>query len=152
MSRIAVLQCLTPVGMSVFNMVNTKAATGIGGVISRISDTDRVPIDDSALERLRRLGGEPLLAKMIELFSSHVQLVLTEAFASLKAGEVESVERAVHSIKSSAGHLGAWELRELAEKAEQTAHDRNVSELGGLLSDIEEAFHRARTRLQEERT
>lgn len=103
------------------------------------------------MDRLRRLGGKELTVKMIGLFSAHVQAVLGQAHASFNSNDIEGVERAAHSIKSSAGNVGATILRELAEEAEQAAHDGNAAVLQGLLTDLEEAFDHAKAKLEEER-
>ena len=109
-------------------------------------------VDTKALERLRQLGGNELVLKMIDLFSSHAQSIVTQALAAFNAGDLEGVERAAHSIKSSAGNVGAVEVRQLAERIEEAAHMGDTSILQGLVTGLEHAFRRATARLDEERS
>ncbi len=88
---------------------------------------------------------------MIDLFSSHVQSVLSQAMTSFQSGDIDGVERAAHSIKSSAGNVGATEVRRLSEKAEEAAHDGDLAALRTLLPDLEKAFQEAKAELAEER-
>ena len=60
-------------------------------------------IDESTLERLRKLGGDALLSKMVDLFISHAEPAIEEASAGVKSGDIEVVQRVAHSLKSSAG-------------------------------------------------
>jgi len=101
---------------------------------------------------LRRLGGTALLDKMIELFLSHVEPLVAQAAGSLSAGDLEALERAAHSIKSSAANVGASTLRSIAEQIEQQAHAGDKSFLGPLTEDLEEAFSAAKNSLERERT
>jgi len=114
------------------------------------SDPNQV-VDEKTLERLRRLGGNELVVKMIDLFSSHAQSVLTQALAAFEAGDLEALERAAHSIKSSAGNVGAIEVRHLAEQIEEAAHAGNRAVLQQLTTGLAEAFDEAKTRLDEQR-
>ena len=114
------------------------------------SDPNQV-VDEKTLERLRRLGGNELVVKMIDLFSSHAQSVLTQALAAFEAEDLEALERAAHSIKSSAGNVGAIEVRHLAEQIEEAAHAGNRAVLQQLTTGLAEAFDEAKTRLDEQR-
>lgn len=115
------------------------------------SDPNYQAVDPKILERLRRLGGNELVLKMIDLFSSHAQSVLTQALTAFSAGDLEALERAAHSIKSSAGNVGALEVRHLAEQIEEAAHAGDRAILQQLTTGLALAFERARARLDEER-
>jgi HPt (histidine-containing phosphotransfer) domain-containing protein len=115
-------------------------------------DKDGLIIDPDALERLRRLGGQELLSRMIELFDSHVGPVLEQAAANLEADDFEGVRRAAHSIRSSAGNVGASQMRSLAERIEVSAPAGNRIELQHLVSELRSAYDRARVVLDNERS
>lgn len=79
---------------------------------------DRV---DEAKARLRKLGGDELLRKMVAAFSENGALKVTAAVEGLATGDVEQVSRAAHSLKSSAATFGAERLRALTEEIELKA-------------------------------
>lgn len=109
-------------------------------------------VDGRTLDRLRRLGGNELVLKMIDLFSLHVESVIAQGFAAFDSGDLDGLERAAHSIKSSAGNLGAMEVRHLAEEIEEAAaHAGDRAILQQLMSGLAQAFQRAKARLHEER-
>ena len=113
-------------------------------------ETEPDSIDMQALERLRKIGGEALLSKIVALFVSHAEPAIKEAAASLQIGDLDSVQRAAHSLKSSAANLGAQQLQNLAGKIEQLAETRKAGEIHPLLADLEEAYLRAKARLAQE--
>ncbi len=115
-------------------------------------ETESDFIDMQALERLRKIGGEAFLSKIVALFVSHAEPAIKEAANGLKVGDLASVQRAAHALKSSAGNLGAQQLQNLAGKIEQLAEDRNAGELQPLLADLEAAYLRAKARLAQEIT
>lgn len=81
----------------------------------------RPVVDMAALERLTRLGGAKLLRDMTELFLTHGRERLDALLAAASAGDAPGVERAAHSLKSSAGNLGARQLQHTAESLEAIA-------------------------------
>ncbi|HEX2166520.1 MAG TPA: Hpt domain-containing protein [Longimicrobiales bacterium] len=78
-------------------------------------------IDRTALDRLRRIGGEKLLRKMVALFLESGPERLRAVTECAAAGDVSGVERAVHGMKSSAGNVGAIRLQRTAEAIEARA-------------------------------
>jgi HPt (histidine-containing phosphotransfer) domain-containing protein len=103
----------------------------------RLSRIDRRAL----LERLK-VGGRvrpALVAKVIALFLADTPPILKELALSLKRDDQRAVERAVHTLKSSADSVGALALSELAGLAEGHARRgsldavrEHVSELNGL--------------------
>lgn len=110
-------------------------------------------IDVQALQKLRTLGGDGLVSKMAELFISHAESALREAAAGVESGDLESVHRAAHSLKSSAGNLGAQRVQDLADRIDQLSERRSgeiPEEIRRLLAELEAAYASARIRLTEE--
>ena len=112
--------------------------------------TDRLPtgIDPEAIARLRRFGGDKLLFEMIELFMVGGAERLTAAIDGIAAGDTNAAERALHSLTSSAGQLGALALQKLCARGEQLAAKGNGSALMSLAPELEAAYETARERLQ----
>ncbi len=106
-------------------------------------------IDVQALEKLRKLGGEDLVSKMVTLFTSHAEAAIRDAIAGLSNGNFESVQHAAHSLKSSAGNLGAWRVQHLSDRIEQMA-EQGSGEIQPLLTELESAYLKAKGRLTQE--
>jgi HPt (histidine-containing phosphotransfer) domain-containing protein len=107
------------------------------------------PLDPAAFERLRRLGGDKLLVQMIDIFLDFVPKKIAQAVDGQKADYLPGIEQGAHAIKSSAGHVGARRLHDLATEIERLAKEREPEPLFALLSDLESEFARVRTALLE---
>lgn len=95
-------------------------------------------IDKSALERIDKIGGADLVRKMIDIFLTNVPQRLATAREGQQHGDFKAIEQAVHSIKSSAGNLGADALQELAGRIEALAEVRQGDGIPLLLNELEE--------------
>ncbi len=104
-------------------------------------------IDLSALERLRTLGGDILVSKMVDLFISHAEGAIADASAGLASGDLDAVRRAAHSLKSSAGNLGARHVQKLAETIEQSVENRSIADLTQLITSLKHAYSEAKAQL-----
>ena len=76
--------------------------------------SDDVVLDPVALQRLKRLGGPPFLRQMVELYLQHGPDRIRAMEEGVSTSDAAKVERAAHSLKSSAGNLGATRLQEAA--------------------------------------
>jgi HPt (histidine-containing phosphotransfer) domain-containing protein len=108
-------------------------------------------LDRNALARLKRLGGDGFLREMIHLFLQQATTTVAAALAAHDRADLRGVEQAVHSLKSSAGHIGARVIHKLAEMIEQLAEDpgERAGEIGPLLRDLQAAFQRLEPHLVE---
>ncbi|HEX6309883.1 MAG TPA: Hpt domain-containing protein [Longimicrobiales bacterium] len=75
-------------------------------------------LNAAALERLRRIGGSKLLRDMAVLFLESGPDRVRSLLEGAEAGDAVRVERAAHSLKASAGNLGALRLQEAAAALE----------------------------------
>jgi HPt (histidine-containing phosphotransfer) domain-containing protein len=119
--------------------------------MSAESDQDWSPgaaLDPESIARLRRLGGEALASKMASLFLGLAPDRIRTARAGLEAGDSDAVRNAAHSLKSSAGNIGAYAVLEAAGRLEDAA-ERGVpvAELVPLLAVLEAALEGAQTEL-----
>lgn len=108
-------------------------------------------LDPVAFERLKRLGGVQLLREMIDLFLGHAPARLEAALAAGARGDIVGVNRAAHSLKSSAANLGARLVREQAEQLERVSAGEVPGDVPQMLNVLRDAFARARARLEAER-
>ena len=100
--------------------------------------------DARALDRLRRFGGGKLLAEMIALFLTVTPERVATARQAHQAGDIPTLERALHSLKGSAAQLGAVRLQRLSERGERLAR---LGSLGGvpiLMQELDEELPRVR--------
>ena len=78
-------------------------------------------LNGSALERLEKLGGKTLVRQMIELYLANGPERVRALREGVEAGDAERIERAAHTMKSSAGNLGATKLQHTADALESLA-------------------------------
>jgi HPt (histidine-containing phosphotransfer) domain-containing protein len=97
-----------------------------------------------ALDRLRRFGGGSLLRKMIQLYLVAAPERIEAASRAGAEGDIEGVERALHSLKSSSAQLGAMRMQRLSEQGEQRARTGSLDGVRELTSALEEELARVR--------
>jgi HPt (histidine-containing phosphotransfer) domain-containing protein len=107
-------------------------------------------IDPAALDRLRRLGGDEFAARMIDLFGSFGAQKIGEARRALEVANRAEVAKLMHSMKSSAGNVGAVEVQDLAARLEQLALQSQAS-LATVLQELELSFARTKLELESRR-
>jgi two-component system, sensor histidine kinase and response regulator len=98
--------------------------------------------DETVLASLQRLGGVQLAQRILALFLEHTPKRLAAVRVGLQEGDLESVERAAHSLKSTSGHLRVVTMQELAENIERMAIAEQREAIPGPLHDLEAAFAR----------
>lgn len=107
-------------------------------------------VDGAALDRLNRIGGRAFLLEMIELFLEHAPQRLATARAAFEGGDFPGVYGAAHSLKSTAGNLGARALQDVAERAEERAAAEDGAAIGPLLDEMERRYEEIRVELEAE--
>ena len=106
-------------------------------------------IDPEIMDRLHGWGGPELVLKLISLFLENTPEKLDEIRVGLASGEIQRVERAAHSLKSSAGNLGASRMHYLAAEIEELAAADDEPRLPALAAALEEAHGETCARLRE---
>jgi HPt (histidine-containing phosphotransfer) domain-containing protein len=112
---------------------------------------DAEVLDEAALERLKSLGGTELLAQMIDLFLEHGAERMQAALAGERGGDRGAIELAAHSLKSTAGNLGAQALQRSAEAVELGAARAEQPALTDLMREMEARFLEACAALEQQR-
>jgi two-component system sensor histidine kinase/response regulator len=77
--------------------------------------------DPTALEMLRRVGKDVLVARMVGMFVANAPARLAAMRAAVDSSDSDGVVRAAHSLKSSAGQLGAIRLQGMLAAIEADA-------------------------------
>lgn len=112
---------------------------------------EKTDIDPAALARLKELGGSAFAAEMIGLFLGMVPNMVAEARAGLAGGNLEPAMRTGHSLKSSAEHVGAIAVREVAARLERAARSHESDRIPALITELENTVGNARIGLEEAR-
>ncbi|WP_338414529.1 Hpt domain-containing protein, partial [uncultured Sphaerotilus sp.] len=98
-----------------------------------------------------QIGGRvrpALVAKVIGLFLADTPPILTELAQGLERRDQRVVERAVHTIKSSANSVGAFALSELAGLAEGHARRGSLDAVHAHVSELHGLFDAAAAQLE----
>lgn len=108
-------------------------------------------VNELMLLRLQKIGGDKLLSKMIDLFIEDAGKKVDCACCAFQEGDLDGVARAVHSLRSSAGNIGADSLVELAGKIENIIRQKADDPLTELVPDLKVQFSNVITVLAEKR-
>jgi len=100
-------------------------------------------IERSALETIKRLGGDKLLKQMIEIFLDVIPEKLESVWKGYQDKDYASIEKAAHSMRSTAGNLGAVQVQKTAEKVELMVMDHQYSALDSALQELDGAIVQA---------
>ena len=108
-------------------------------------------IDRQALLKHLQIGGRlrpALVAKVIGLFLVDTPPILAALAQGLQRQDQRAVERAVHTLKSSAASVGAVALSVLAGLAEGHARNGSLDAVRPQAAEIDRQFHLAAAQLQ----
>ena len=109
-------------------------------------------LDPAALDRLRQLGQGKFFIEMIDLYLDWSAKKLAQARAGEQAGDLHAIEQAAHSLKSSAFNVGAVQVRDLAQRIETLAQEKQMDAVIPLLRELATAAEQAALRLTEIRS
>lgn len=93
-------------------------------------------INQEVFDRLFEIGGTPLAQRVIDLFFTHTPEKIASVEQSFEQGDLKTLERAAHSIKSSAANLGLEELREVSAELERAAHRGEADACARLVPEL----------------
>lgn len=81
-------------------------------------------LDKTALDKLRKLGGDEFVSELVETFLKDAPERVEAAVRAGQSEDWENVERATHSLASSAAMMGAGELHDLGRSIEHRCADK----------------------------
>ena len=96
--------------------------------------------DEEATGRLTSLGGAKFAMDMIDMFFEYADSKLEEGRTALEAGDIAGVEKAIHPLKTSSGHVGAARMRDISQEIERLAPTESTEAIGRLVADLSEAY------------
>lgn len=106
-------------------------------------------VDPAQMKRLLEWGGADLQRKMIDLFLTHARERLDQIREGISSGVPETAEAGAHTLKSSAGNVGAQRVVRLAQSAEAMAEAGDLDSLSALFPELEGEFQAACDGLKE---
>lgn len=93
-------------------------------------------LDFSVIARLRKTGGNTLLKRIFDLFLENAPKRVESALSGKAVGNLDLVERSVHSLNSSAANIGARSIQSLATQIESLAESGQADKIGNLLQEL----------------
>ncbi len=108
-------------------------------------------LDPTALQRIHGIGGPVLVGKMIDLLLTNAPQRLEKAMTAARNKDWRAVEEAVHSLKSSAGNVGAVHLQELAARIEVMVENSQCAEAESLLNELAKVWELVKVQLEVQR-
>lgn len=102
---------------------------------------DEAPVFDQAtIEHLKQLGGNDLLQEIFDLFMKHTPALVETILNGKSTENWDQVSRAAHSLKSSAGNIGARVLQGLASEIEAATKIGDLPAVTSLAEQLNQAF------------
>jgi HPt (histidine-containing phosphotransfer) domain-containing protein len=102
----------------------------------------------ASLSSLQRPGAPSLLERVFTLYLKESPPLVEGARRSLLTGDSQTLNRAVHTLKSSSANVGATRLSALCRDFEAQLRDGRLDEGAALLSEIEAEFTRVEAALR----
>jgi len=105
-------------------------------------------IEESAMQRIHRIGGSVLVNELIAIFLKNTPERILSARAGAEVGNINQVLLAAHSLKSSCANLGAQRMRHVAAQIEKVALNGDATPLRSLIPQLDDAFQEVRHALE----
>ena len=112
---------------------------------------ERPVLDPAVLNTLRKLTspGEPdVLQEVLKLFLDDVPARLTRLRNAWASRNIEEVQRAAHSLKGSAGNIGARRLHALCSQLDDKGRSGDLDALGPLVDALGEEFDKVEAEIR----
>jgi len=112
--------------------------------------TDAPPIDLEAFRTaMRESGIEEIVVPMLQLFAQEAPKGMGALTGAIRSGDLDAVNRAAHSLKSSAGNVRAKTLAELLQQLENAAKGQDAAQVASLFESVRGAYDAALRHLAE---
>jgi HPt (histidine-containing phosphotransfer) domain-containing protein len=109
---------------------------------------DPAPLE--SLRQIERSGAGGLVLKVVDTWIESSRQLIAELQAALANGDLRTLHRAAHTLKSSSANVGAVNLSALAKTLEADADAGQTANAAGLIARIIPAFADAVNALEHE--
>lgn len=99
-------------------------------------------IDKESIEKIREIGGDALVEKMVRLFLEHAPKNYQLATEAKQSGDLKKLSEYTHAIKSSSGNFGAHPLFNAAQNVEHLAREGKADEAMHAMTEFDESFQK----------
>lgn len=106
-----------------------------------------VVLDRKIFENLRKLADGKILGKLLGLFMENTPKKIETIMAAYEKKDYQTVTSLAHSLISSAGMLGAVEMKDLAVKIQEAAFKADEAGVSRLVPELNSAYARAKAEL-----
>jgi len=118
---------------------------------------EQIPlIDHDKLDAVKELAepgdADGFFKDLVELFFSRVPILINEMVDGIGNGDSTAVSRSAHTLKGTAGNLGAIRVMRLAESLETLSRAGSLDPIPKLLTDIQSAFVLSKVELENNMT
>jgi len=108
-------------------------------------------LDPAVIDSLRQLTppGQPdVLKEVLQLFLEDVPGRIERLRSAWQAGNAVEVERSAHSLKGSAGNIGASDLLAVCRLLDDHGKSGDLSHLPGLVASLDAEYARVEAEIQ----
>jgi len=115
--------------------------------------TGRASLDTKTLDIIRTLdktGTDQILKEVVRLFCNDVPVHLSKMHTAADAGDMETLQRSAHTLKSASANLGAFLLSDLCRDLERQSRLNQSEQAVSLVAGIEAEYGRVRPMLEVE--
>jgi HPt (histidine-containing phosphotransfer) domain-containing protein len=102
----------------------------------------------SSLDMLRSVGGNEMLAMMLQTFLQFADERIPAMLADVSAGRLKEGAAIAHSLKSSSRQLGAMALGEACQIVETAGKAEDAAACAGGVSEVQLRYREARDWMQ----
>jgi HPt (histidine-containing phosphotransfer) domain-containing protein len=113
--------------------------------------TDQPVLDESVIETLRQLTppGEPdVLTEVLQMFLQEVPPRIERLRNAWTTGDIQEVHRAAHSLKGSAGNIGAQRLLAVCRQLDDRAKPAEPATTAELVAALDVEYARVETEIR----
>jgi HPt (histidine-containing phosphotransfer) domain-containing protein len=108
-------------------------------------------LDPAVLDRLRQLSapGEPdVLAEVLAVFTADLPVRLARLRDALQAADAPAIQKLAHSVKGSAGNIGARSLFDISRRLDDASKAGDLVAAAALVASLEAEYARVAAEIQ----
>lgn len=106
-------------------------------------------INAETIENLKSLGGMDLLTELHTVFIKTSEELISGIHTAIGSSDALSLQEKAHSLKSSAGNMGALQLSEICLQLEKMGQSKNLGQALALGQSLDSEFKQVSLELTE---